>query len=76
MYQSEYLQQALELYPLNQATPELIRHNENMTYRIIDASKRYVLRIHKPIAGFTNASFPTNLRRNAVGIFEGTNSKK
>lgn len=31
---------------------ELIRHNENMTYKIIDNGKNYVLRIHKSIDGF------------------------
>ena len=30
---------------------ELIRHNENMTYKVTDIEKSYVLRIHKPYEG-------------------------
>jgi len=48
---------ALELYDLNQPRAELIRHNENMTYKVTDADKKYVLRIHKRVEGFSTDIF-------------------
>jgi Ser/Thr protein kinase RdoA (MazF antagonist) len=47
------LSEALGLYILKQPKAELIRHNENMTYKITDADKKYVLRIHKRVEGFS-----------------------
>lgn len=49
------LSEALGLYDLKQPQPqaELIRHNENMTYKITGTDKNYVLRIHNSIEGFT-----------------------
>ena len=46
--------EALGLYALTKPRAELIRHNENMTYTVADAEKRYVLRIHKHVAGFSS----------------------
>ena len=67
MIQDDYLQQALKLYPLERPTAELIRHNENMTFKVIDTTARYVLRIHKSVSGFANdAFFPDNYSRNKV----------
>ena len=55
---NEMMAQALGSYELCCPQAELIRHNENMTYRIDDGHRRYVLRIHKPIAGFSLDIFP------------------
>lgn len=49
----QMLSEALGLYGLKQPQVELIRHNENMTYKINEANKKYVLRIHKRIDGFS-----------------------
>jgi len=43
---------ALQLYNFNNPNAALIRHNENMTYKITDGTKSYVMRIHKPVEGF------------------------
>ena len=43
---------ALEYYDLYNPKEELIRHSENLTYKIIDGDKSYLLRIHKPIECF------------------------
>jgi len=44
---------ALKYYQINNPTVNLIRHNENMTYKITDANKSYVMRVHKPTEGFS-----------------------
>lgn len=51
---------ALELYNLIQPTAEFIRHNENITYKITDIDKKYVLRIHKPVIGYSLDIFNMN----------------
>lgn len=47
------LKEALSYYSFE--NPEIIylRHNENITYKIKDNEKNYVLRIHKPVDGFS-----------------------
>ena len=45
--------EALGLYCVEKPKAELIRHNENMTYKITDIDRHYVLRIHKPVEGFS-----------------------
>jgi len=45
------IEEILQLYDFHNAEVELLRHNENMTYKVIDDSKSYVLRIHKPSEG-------------------------
>jgi len=47
--------EALLLYNFERPRAELIRHNENATFKIIDDidEKTYVLRIHKPADGFS-----------------------
>ncbi len=46
------IEEALRHYDFSDPTAELIRHNENMTYRV---GGRYLLRIHKHIEGFSTA---------------------
>lgn len=46
------INEALKFYPFDNPKVELLRHNENMTYKITDGGKPYVLRIHKPSDGF------------------------
>jgi Ser/Thr protein kinase RdoA (MazF antagonist) len=54
------LLEALSLYQLNDSFAELIRHNENATWKVTDGGKAYVLRIHKPREGFSQSIFPQN----------------
>ena len=46
------IKNALQFYDFDSPKTELIRHNENMTYKIIDNNKSYLLRIHNPVEGF------------------------
>ena len=45
------INEALKNYNFINPDVELIRHNENMTYKISDTEKSYVLRIHNPSEG-------------------------
>ena len=55
----DLLSEALSLYPFNSPHAELIRHNENVTYKVMDIAdkKQYVMRIHHPIEGFSLGIF-------------------
>lgn len=46
------LEQALDAYGLGGADARLLRHNENMTYRVERDGRRRLLRIHRPADGF------------------------
>jgi len=48
---NEMINEALKNYNFINPDVELIRHNENMTYKISDTEKSYVLRIHNPSEG-------------------------
>ena len=63
---SDKLSEALSLYYLEQPDAELIRHNENMTYKITDIDRRYVLRIHTPVGGFAPDLYNMDYSRNAL----------
>jgi hypothetical protein len=41
----------LSKYPIARPEIQFIRHNENITYKVIDriSNKNYLLRIHKPV---------------------------
>lgn len=41
------IEEALKCYSFIQPEAVFIRHNENMTYKISDGDKNYLLRIHK-----------------------------
>lgn len=47
-----YLEEALSMYDFRQPEVTFIRHNENITYKITDCGKQYLLRIQKPISGY------------------------
>lgn len=51
----EHIEEALSLFALPAPETELIRHNENATYKVTDGStgKAFLLRIHCPVDGFT-----------------------
>ncbi len=49
----ERVQEALGNYCIRQRDVSLIRHNENITCRIITDKSTYVLRIHSPMEGFS-----------------------
>ena len=63
---SNKLSEALSLYSLARPETEFIRHNENMTYKITDIDKHYVLRIHKPVGGFTHIFYNADQSRNEL----------
>ncbi|MDR0273245.1 MAG: phosphotransferase [Clostridiales bacterium] len=42
------LNEALSLYEFENPVTEFIRHNENLTYKVTDGEKKYLLRFHKP----------------------------
>ena len=46
------INKAIEKYDFCNLEIEFIRHNENITYKVIDNDKSYVLRIHAPTDGF------------------------
>lgn len=52
------IQEALANYNINASEIELLRHNENLTYRV---GKDYLLQIHEPAEGFTADFFMTVL---------------
>jgi len=55
------LQDVLACYPLKNPYATLIRHNENAAYKVKDeAGKSFVLRIHQPREGFSQALFTQN----------------
>ena len=51
------IKEALFLYDFKAPQLEFIRHNENITYKVVDKDKSYVLRVHKPIEGFSLGIF-------------------
>ena len=57
----EYRQKALEAlahYNITATEIELLRHNENLTYRV---GNEYLLQIHEPTEGFSAEFFTTVL---------------
>ena len=44
-----YIQEALAFYNITASEIELLRHNENLTYRV---GNEYLLQIHEPVEGF------------------------
>ncbi len=46
------IEEAVKYYNFSTSITQLLRHNENMTYKIIKDDSSYLLRIHKPIEGF------------------------
>ncbi len=53
-----WLSQALSCYKLDMPSARLIRHNENAAWQITDISgNRFVLRVHQPREGFSQALF-------------------
>ena len=62
MTTEEILKQALNCYALNSPQADQIRHNENMTYKVVSDDKAYALRIHKPVEGFSLSVFEVSDR--------------
>ena len=52
------IQEALSSYNITATKIELLRHNENLTYRV---GNDYLLQIHKPAEGFSSDFFMTVL---------------
>lgn len=50
----------LEQYDFTNPKIEFIRHNENITYKCIDGENTYLIRIHKPIDGFSLGIYRDN----------------
>ena len=57
MTEEEILRQVTDRYALNCPQIEVIRHNENMTYKVTSDNARYLLRIHRPVQGFSLSIF-------------------
>lgn len=53
-----YIQEALAHYNITAPEIELLRHNENLTYRV---GNEYLLQIHEPVEGFSAEFFTTVL---------------
>ena len=49
-----YIQEALAFYNITASEIELLRHNENLTYRV---GNEYLLQIHEPVEGFSTDFF-------------------
>ena len=49
-----YIQEALAHYNITLPEIELLRHNENLTYRV---GNEYLLQIHEPVEGFSTDFF-------------------
>ncbi len=47
------VEEVLKEYEFINPKLEFIRHNENITYKVIDDDNTYLLRVHKPIEGFS-----------------------
>lgn len=47
------VKEAIEQYEFRNPKLEFIRHNENITYKVIDEYDNYVMRVHKPVEGFS-----------------------
>lgn len=45
----ESLERAIQQYNFDRYTEKLLRHNENITYKIVCKNSEYLLRIHKPV---------------------------
>ena len=56
-FEEQLISEALSYYPLIKPQIEFLRHNENITCRVTDATETYVLRIHRPEPGFENKIF-------------------
>jgi Ser/Thr protein kinase RdoA (MazF antagonist) len=63
MNQEQLAYQALEAYPINSPAVIFLRHNENLTFRVLDEQTKdaYLLRIHSP----STAAFQVNRLRPA-----------
>ena len=48
----ENIREALAAYGMETCEYEVIRHNENITCKVVNDGKAYVFRIHQPIEGF------------------------
>ena len=48
--ENKYLEEALSYYDIAASEVVLLRHNENLTYRV---GKDYLLQIHEPVEGFS-----------------------
>lgn len=63
------VEEALKHYLLRNPKAELIRHNENMTYKITCEGNIYVMRIHRPTDGFSVDIF--GVRENKAEYLSG-----
>ncbi|WP_310603829.1 phosphotransferase enzyme family protein [Anaerosporobacter sp.] len=57
------LEEAMKLYNFTEPKVEFIRHNENITYSIIDRDKKYLLRIHKEAKGLDFSFYRGDINR-------------
>ena len=64
------IEKSLAMYCFDNPAVELIRHNENMTYKITDSAGAYVLRIHRPSDGFNLELLQTGIDKSNLILDE------
>lgn len=69
------IREALSVYGMTEATHEIIRHNENITCKVMYKNTNYLLRIHKPVEGFsislvTNGKSEIELFKSEVALLQ------
>lgn len=75
----DYAKEAISLYPITNPEIEYIRHNENMTFKVIDVidNKSYILRIHKPATeGFLGIQHSYEGLKSEVELLNAINVNK
>ena len=68
---SDYIKEVLSLYGLSNVKTTLLRHNENLTYRIDSEDKSFCLRLKNSVSGFDLSVFcgdPEMLLKSELGI--------
>ena len=63
----KYIQETLSYYNITAPEIELLRHNENLTYRI---GNEYLLQIHEPVEGFSTEFFYEGVERIEIYMAE------
>ena len=63
----KYLKETLSYYNIALSDVELLRHNENLTYRV---GNDYLVQIHKPVEGFSTDYIYEGLERKSVYLAE------
>ncbi len=63
---NDLINEALEFYDFTEPKAEFIRHNENITYSVVDGTKKYLLRIHAEAEGLDFSFFRGDFNRKVL----------